>query len=127
MLLLRVQGLYEFAYLTAADGRLTPLTFEGAEPVKRSLNRGAERRSPVALNKGRAEVCGVPQFRSDSQTLAVTCKADAGGGCGAHATYDLKRDPAGQKTPRFEVKVARFRSCGEAMNPQVEQWSEISP
>jgi hypothetical protein len=120
-----VQGLYEFALLNTSDGRIQPLSFEGAKPLKGSL-RGEERRSPVALNMGRSEVCGVPQFNTTDRSLSVLCKADPEGGCGAHALFELDLSKHQERSPRFIVKQARFRSCAESLNPDVERWSEIT-
>ena len=45
-----IQGMYEYALITPKDGRVYPLSFQGAEPVKGDIN-GVERKSPVAKTK----------------------------------------------------------------------------
>ena len=124
-----VQGLYEFALINPKDGRIYPLAFQGAEPVKKSL-KGAERQSPVALNKGRSEVCGVPDFDPKTQRLTVTCKGDPSGGCGTYAIYQLSQRDGGKfnpKTTYFKVNESRFHSCAKTMIPDTSRWSNISP
>ena len=120
-----VQGLYEFALITPQDGRLYPLSFEGASPVNNKLSaQGRERRGPVARNVGRSEVCGVPSFDAKTRTLSSFCKADPAGACGAYAIYSLT-DKGGTSGPTealdaesayFKVKSAHFKSCGEPSN-----------
>ena len=124
-----VQGLYEFALITPQDGRVYPLSFQGAEPVKKSL-KGQERRSPVALNQGRSEVCGVPEFHADHQHIEVTCKGDPSGGCGVYAKYELSNkntDTFNPKTSYFKLVESRFHSCSQAMLPDRSRWSDITP
>ena len=124
-----VQGLYEFALITPEDGRVYPLPFQGAEPVKKSL-QGEERRNPVALNQGRSEVCGVPQFQADHQQIEVTCKGDPSGGCGVYAKYKLSNKQADTFKPQtsyFKLIESRFHSCGQPMLPDISRWSDITP
>jgi hypothetical protein len=123
-----VQGLYEFAIINPKDGRIYPLVFQGAEPVRSSL-QGSERRSPVALNQRRSEMCGVPDFDLKRHSLKVTCKADPSGGCGAYSEYKLtQRDGSDDpKMTYFKLVESRFHSCAQPMIPDVGQWSDITP
>ena len=124
-----VQGLYEFALINPKDGRVYPLSFQGMEPVKRSL-QGLERRSPVALNKGRSEVCGVPDVDAESLRVSVTCKGEPSGGCGAYAQFQLAQregeifDP---KMSYFKLVQSKFHSCAQMMIPDLSRWSDTTP
>ena len=119
-----VQGLYEYAVITPDDGKVYPLNFEGAEPVRSSLD-GAERRSPVAFNEGRAELCGVPDFSPSSRVLKVTCKADPEGICGVSATYELTSGEAADQNLFFKQLEKRFHSCSSPPQADSSLWGEI--
>ena len=126
---LGVQGIYEFALITPKDGRVYPVAFQGAEPVRQQI-QGAERTSPVAVNQGRAEVCGVPQLKPKSVGVQVTCKGDASGGCGAYARYQIARDEQGEvdlTRPHFKLIEARFNSCGQPPLSDPQSWSDVTP
>lgn len=123
-----VQGLYEYALLTSHNGRVYPLPVQGAEQVKSKLN-GDEKQSPAALNQGRSEVCGVPDFNPKVNQLKTLCKANPEGSCGAYTVYELISksgeyfDP---KTAYFQVKSAHFQSCEQPNLVSPNQWPTIS-
>lgn len=119
-----VQGLYEFALINPQDGRVYPLGFEGAEPVKEELS-GSERRSPVAINQGRAEVCGVPTFDPKTKRVQALCKADSEGGCGVLAQYTLTQPSPSLDTSYFKLDHARFHSCAQPALIDRERWEEL--
>ena len=124
-----VQGLYEFALINPKDGKVYPLAFQGMEPVKSTL-QGLERRSPVALNKGRSEVCGVPDIDPKSLRVSVTCKGDPSGGCGAYARYKLAQREGESFDPKmsyFKLVQSKFHSCAQMMIPDQSRWSDTTP
>ena len=130
-----VQGLYEFALITPQDGRLYPLSFEGAAPISNSLSLNEqERRSAVVKNIGRSEVCGVPNFDADQRTIKSFCKADPAGGCGAYAEYILADHKGVAEAPRsleaskayFKLQSAHFKSCEEPEQSPPETWPKVS-
>ena len=119
---LGVQGLFEYFFIRLSDGRLIPLSFDGALPLTTPANR-EERASPINLNQGRHEVCGVPQFDLKSKKLTTLCKGTSAGGCGAYAEYvlDLEHIP-----PRFAVTRAHFNSCETPSQKPPTEWPKTS-
>ena len=123
-----IQGMYEYALITPKDGRVYPLSFQGAEPVKGDIN-GVERKSPVAKNQGRSELCGVPDFNPKDLSLKTLCKGDAEGACGAYATYKLQSqgkegfDPA---SAYFAIESAHFQTCSQPKPGSPQDWPNIS-
>ncbi len=123
-----IQGLYEYALITPQDGRVYPLSFQGAEPVKGKLN-GSEKMSPVAKNEGRSEVCGVPKFDPKTKRLQTLCKGDVGGSCGAFAVYTLASQGKEQfeaKSAYFELESAHFQSCAQPKPGSPSDWPTVS-
>ena len=130
-----IQGLYEFALITPQDGRLYPLSFEGATSVVPKLgNNGQERQSPVSRNIGRSEVCGVPKFEAKTRTLKSFCKGSSEGGCGAYAVYVLADKVGVAEATRslnpestfFKLKSAHFKSCATPEQSPPETWPKVS-
>jgi hypothetical protein len=123
-----IQGLYEYVLLTPKDGRVYPLSFQGAQPIKSKLN-GAEKISPTAKTQGRSEVCGVPTFDLSKRRLSSLCKAESEGGCGAYAVYDLvseNEDTFDASKAYFKLNSAHFQSCSTPKRVPPDQWPTVS-
>lgn len=123
-----IQGMYEYALITPKDGRVYPLSFQGAEPVKGKAN-GAERKSPVEVNEGRSELCGVPDFNAQDLSLKTLCRGNPEKTCGAYATYKLQSqgqdhfDPA---SAYFALESAHFQSCSQPKMGSPSDWPKVS-
>ena len=123
-----IQGMYEYALITPKDGRVYPLPFQGAEPVKGDMN-GIERKSPAAKNQGRSELCGVPNFNPKDLSLKTLCKGDAEGSCGAYATYKLYsqgKEGFEPESAYFAVESAHFQTCSQPKPGSPQDWPKIN-
>ena len=144
---LGVQGLFEYFHLKPKDGTLTPLSFDGAQPALQKINK-AEPKSPVGINQGRHEVCGVPQLKlppinkkginkkginkkgskagdskgdaPQSVQLTTLCKGNGVGTCGAYAEYQLDTQRG-----TFTLKTAHFLSCASPSKSPPREWPTI--
>ena len=123
-----IQGMYEYALITPKDGRVYPLSFQGAKAVKEKMN-GAERQSPAEKNQGRSELCGVPKFDDKDLSLKTLCKGNPEGSCGAYAIYQLQSQGKDQFDPSsayFGLKSAHFQSCSQPKVGSPSDWPEVS-